>query len=304
MLYGIIDIGSNTVRLNIYRIEGENFHVLLSRKESVGLAAYVKKKKLTEEGIHALIDCLSGFKELMRVLNIDGYSAFATASLRNIDNTDDVLSQVFSVCRMRINMLTGSEEGELSFHGAMTALDFETGVYIDTGGGSTEILTFNKENMKFLASIPVGSLNLFNNYVNQLIPTKKEMDAMRSKVKDEFKENIPEKVFSDNLVVTGGSMRAIRLLLVRLKMLDEKSYELNADVLHALVKELLSMDTKDVMRLFLKVKADRVHTMMPGLVIIDTIAQIIHAKNVQISNYGVREGYLQERVLGDLYTSA
>lgn len=50
MLYGIIDIGSNTIRMNIYKIEGHNFNLLLSKKEAVGLVQYVKKKRDVARG--------------------------------------------------------------------------------------------------------------------------------------------------------------------------------------------------------------------------------------------------------------
>ena len=82
MLCGIIDIGSNTIRLNVYSIENTKFEVLFSKKENAGIVSYVKKKQMTQEGIDKLERCLSRFKKMLDSLHITTYSAFATASLR------------------------------------------------------------------------------------------------------------------------------------------------------------------------------------------------------------------------------
>ena len=88
MIHGIIDIGSNTIRLNVYQINENNvFEILFSKKEAVGIVSYVKKRIMSEEGILKLEQCLIRFKEMMHALNIGSFSAFATDSLRKIDNT-------------------------------------------------------------------------------------------------------------------------------------------------------------------------------------------------------------------------
>ena len=80
MIHGIIDIGSNTIRLNVYQInENNNFEILFSKKEAVGIVSYVKKRIMSEEGILKLEQCLIRFKEMMHALNIGSFSAFATA---------------------------------------------------------------------------------------------------------------------------------------------------------------------------------------------------------------------------------
>ena len=162
MTYGIIDIGSNTIRLNIYKIKGESFELLLSKKEAAGLVQYVKKEKMTDEGIHRLADCLNRFKEMMDLLHLDGYAAFATASLRNINNSKEVIEAIWLLCQIRIDLLSGAQEGRISFHGAIHGLHYDSGIYVDTGGGSSEIILYDQKQIGFVTSLPVGSLNLFN----------------------------------------------------------------------------------------------------------------------------------------------
>ena len=297
MTVGIVDVGSNTIRMNIYKIENQNFEELLSKKEAVGLVSYIKKNALTQEGMDVLKDCLSDFKEIARMLHLEGFHVFATASLRNIENTEEVCAYIQKECDISIDLLSGKEEGRLSFKGATNHVDFEKGVYIDTGGGSTEMLLFNKKDVKDIVSLPIGSLNLYQSYVDQIIPTKKEAKTIVKAIETELTDVYKKKKKSTNITITGGSMRAIRKLLVRLNRINEDVYDIEPEVIHDLVKELLDMDTKDVIRLFLKVKADRVHTLFTGLLIVDTIAQYTQAKQIQVSMYGVREGYLMERIM-------
>lgn len=296
--YAIIDIGSNTVRMNLYQVKDENFSLLVSKKSAVGLASYVKKKVMSQEGIDALIECLLDFRRTAQLLNIDVIDAFATASLRNIKNTEDVLNQVSAHCQIQIEILSGAQEGLISFDGALLGIHYDDGMYMDTGGGSSEIVLYDQKRIGFVCSLPVGSLNLFNEYVDRIISTKSEITAIQDRVKQELKSAEPSKgMFRvNNLVVTGGSMRAIRELMVHLKMVDPNNFVIKPDDLSELIK-VLSKDEKETIRLFLKVKADRVHTMFPGLLLIQSVAQYSRAKNIQVSTNGVREGYMIDKVL-------
>lgn len=300
MIYGIIDIGSNTIRLNIYKIEGETFDLLLSKKEAAGLVQYIKKDKMSKEGIDRLAQCLNQFKELMDLLHLDGYSAFATASLRNIDNSNEVIDAIDKICAIHIDLLSGAQEGRISFHGAIHGLRYDSGIYVDTGGGSSEIILYDQRQIGFVTSLPVGSLNVFNKYVSNIIPSKTEIKAIQDRMSKELKAVDQKKSLlrCDDLAITGGSMRAVRALLVQLQWIRDDVYEIDASLLKDLIK-FLQEDTKATIRLFLKVKPDRIHTLFTGLLIIDAIARYTKAKRVQVSTHGVREGYLMEKILGE-----
>ena len=300
MLYGIIDIGSNTIRMNIYKIDGRQFHLLLSKKEAVGLVQYVKKSVMSQEGIDRLAACLTQFREMIELLHLDGYSAFATASLRNIDNSQDVIDAIFQKCQVPIDLLSGAQEGRISFHGAIYGLAHQNGIYVDTGGGSSEVILYDKRQIGFVASLPIGSLNLYNKYVKNIIPTKSEIKTIQERIEKELTTIDRKKSIlkAEDLSVTGGSMRAIRSVLVSLRWIEKDVYEFDASMIRQLVKYLQEDEGKTIHR-FLKVKPDRVHTMFPGLLIIDTIAQYTKAKRIQVSMNGVREGYLMEKILGE-----
>jgi exopolyphosphatase / guanosine-5'-triphosphate,3'-diphosphate pyrophosphatase len=299
MLCGIIDIGSNTIRLNVYSIENTKFEVLFSKKENAGIVSYVKKKQMTQEGIDKLERCLSRFKKMLDSLHITTYSAFATASLRNITNPQEVIDQIKKNIGIEIELLSGADEGRISFEGAIHGLDCKEGIYIDTGGASTEIIRYEETDIDYVSSMPIGSLNLYNKYVSRIIPNKKEIQSIQERVLEELKAlNISRKLLTfDHLSVTGGSMRAIKSVLVAQKKISNDTNTIDAKLLNEAVEEF-SKDTTNTMHLFLKVKPDRVHTLFCGLLIIATIADYTNAKTIQISCNGVREGYLIKKYLG------
>ena len=82
----IIDIGSNTIRMSLFNVEGEEFYELLNKKTTAGLASYVKKGFLSRDGIEKLLRILNGLIKTAKVLGFDEIKIFATASLRNILN--------------------------------------------------------------------------------------------------------------------------------------------------------------------------------------------------------------------------
>lgn len=300
MLCGIIDIGSNTIRLNVYKIENKKFELLFSKKENAGIVSYVKKKQMTQEGIEKLERCLTRFKKMLESIHINEYSAFATASLRNITNSQEVIAQIKENIQIEITLLSGAQEGRISFQGALHGLDSKEGIYIDTGGASTEIIRYEGTDIDYVSSIPIGSLNLYNEYVSDILPSKKEIQNIQNRILEELKSlNISQKLLKfDHLSVTGGSMRAIRSVLVAQKKININSDVVDVKILNESIEEF-SKDIKDTTHLFLKIKPDRVHTLFCGLLIIATIANYTKAKTIQVSCNGVREGYLITKYLGD-----
>ncbi|MCF0258606.1 MAG: hypothetical protein HUJ54_01985 [Erysipelotrichaceae bacterium] len=296
--FGIIDIGSNTIRLNIYKIDNRDFRVIMSEKSAAGLVSYIQDGALSEEGIFKLESVLHEFKEILEVLHVKDYAVFATASLRNISNSAQVLEAIHERCGIPIDLLSGSQEGCMSFSGALHGLAHEEGMYIDTGGGSTEVVLYAGGDISFAASMPIGSLNLFNKYVGEIVPTKNEAEKIQKRVEKEMKAIAPDgQIFQvKNLAVTGGSMRAVREVLVSLKWIKSSDFEIEPSMLKKLVKYLLE-DASRTIRLFLKVKPDRIHTLFTGLLIVDAIARLTGCKTVQVSVNGVREGYLVEKVI-------
>ena len=103
-MYAVIDIGSNTIRMVLYKVVNGELRQMLNSKEPAGLVGYVENGRLTGEGIDKLTDTLSHFKLILESVRVKKVLPFATASLRNIENRDEALSAVQKTCGWRVRV--------------------------------------------------------------------------------------------------------------------------------------------------------------------------------------------------------
>lgn len=109
-----MDIGSNTVRLSVYKERDGEAVSLFSEKDQVSLKSYVKDGKLTNKGIKRLYNTLKKFKALVdNFEDIDGVYPFATATVRDVANRKEVLDLMKEDLDLDIEILSGEEEAQL-----------------------------------------------------------------------------------------------------------------------------------------------------------------------------------------------
>jgi len=302
MLQGIVDIGSNTVRLNIYRCHKDKISLVISKKESLGLVFYINNGILTDNGIEKLLAVLQEMKNSLDYLKIDNYSFFATASLRNIRNSIDVIQIIKDEIGLEIDLLSGEEEGNLSFCGSIQIIKKNNGILIDLGGGSVEIVFFKDKKIQDGYSIPIGSLKMFNEYVSDMIPNKEECILIKERTYlelDKIGLNFPGKI--PFMCGVGGSIRAIEKILLNLDLLEKKSGIIDVKTLEQLeIKLNLNVhdfNNKDIYDQILHVKPSRIHTLVPALLILESITSYFGCEQLEISKFSVREGYLYKKIL-------
>lgn len=302
-MYGVIDIGSNSIRLSIYRVEQNQIRLILNRKETAGLAGYLDdRQNLSEQGIRKAIRVLQGFQALLDIVKPDLVFVFATASLRNIRNTAEAVEKIRLETPFKVRVLTGDEEAVFDYFGAVQSVDIEDGLLIDIGGGSTELVFFKSKEVVFTESLPIGSLNLYFNHVSDIIPSPVEEKQIQQTVVRQLKKLIlPDYGLSaEKICGVGGTIRASGKLCADLFGGDKRKFECRK------IKTLLNRletDRQGTVSHILKICPDRIHTIVPGMVILKTIFKYYKSQTVTVSPYGVREGYLyymlQER--GELH---
>ena len=291
MIYAVIDLGSNMIRMNVYRLRNGKFRLLFSKKATAGIVSYVKDGRLNREGICEICSTLESFKKVLEHLQIEQCSVFATASLRNIDNTEEVITQVKKKTGMKICLISGEEEGRLSFRGAAIQLSAEDGLFIDIGGGSTELVRFAEGKAQSSCSLPIGSLNLYNRFVHDIIPTAQERKEISLYVEGALlsSEVKPE---GKLLAAAGGTARAVEKLLLRSGALERKGEAISLSQLEQLQQQLLS--GSDAAHMILRCKPDRIHTLIPGFLILKGVMQHFGCEQLKVCRNGIREGYLME----------
>ena len=132
MIYGIIDVGSNTIRLSIYKYENNKVILLLNKKTMAGLAGYVKDGELSNAGIKRACEVLKAYREIVDNFQIDNVFVFATASLRNVSNTDEAVLRIKEETGFNTEIILGENEAIYDFIGASQVVDISDGILINT----------------------------------------------------------------------------------------------------------------------------------------------------------------------------
>ncbi len=298
MTYGVIDVGSNTVRLCIYDVEGEKITSLFNNKTTAGLIGYVHDGELSKVGIKKACNVLSTYKEMAARAQVEALYVFATASLRNISNTEEAVKEIKETTGLDVDILSGYEEAVLDFEGAASSMKLDDGVMVDIGGGSTEILVFKNGKIKDAESLDFGSLSMYKTYVSKLFPKGSEKKAIKKRVEAELKEvRFLHKGEHKKMIGIGGTIRAVKKFNNERFGMGRENDRIPVGNMQLLLEEFKD-EEKQILNKILRVAPDRVHTLIPGMIILDTVCRYCGCDEIVMSSFGVREGYLYKKVVG------
>ena len=296
MIYAVIDIGSNRIRLSVYKVIGDEVKNLFNEKSSASLASFIEKGMMNEHGIQKLINTLKEFKNL--ISNFEDISktyAIATASIRNSCNRREIIERVRTEVGIDIELISGEEEAKLSFLGS--GIDSQSGILTDIGGGSSEIVVFEQGKVVKTSSLNIGSLVAFDNFARGLFITKDEKKLLEDDIKLMIASNNLNRVQHDLVCAVGGSARACLKLYNEYYDKEAGNVIITMDGLKNLINTLINMENRAKMKLILKVKADRIHTLIPGMIILYRIAKYFYADIIRVSMTGIREGFVYSKIL-------
>ncbi len=297
MKQAVIDIGSNSMRLTLYEISDDGFKILFREKIMAGLAGYVESNVLTSDGIKCACDGLLEFKHTLKALKIENVFVFATASLRNIANTDEAVNEIKEQTDFDVEVISGAVEATLGYYGALQELSISDGILIDIGGASTELVTFKDNEILTSHSFSVGSLSLYKKCVKNILPGKDSMKKIKTMIKKTIQlDKSYEKETPNTFIAVGGTARGILKLAQKYYGLDSSCHIITAQQLRGL-SVLLCRKEQDRINLILRLEPERIHTLVPGYMILQYIFEYFDADEMIVSDYGVREGYLCQKLL-------
>ncbi len=297
MIHAVIDVGSNSIRMSVYQCENGSISPMIDKKETVGLAGYIEDGVLTEEGMYRAADTIGAFIRVLHKFGIQNISVFATASLRNAVNQEEAVRFIEERTGFKVAVISGEEEARLDFIGATQFLSVKDGILVDIGGGSTEVVLFANGQISNLTSIPMGSLNMYTKFSSGVTLQNDERKLMRQ----EILNNLSTLYWApaepvQTLVGVGGTARAFKKICHELYKVPRDVQRLDAGYLGMLVKIFKKGDV-NLCRKIYKIAPERMLTIQPGLTILNELAKRFGVSEVVVSRYGVREGYLIERVL-------
>jgi exopolyphosphatase / guanosine-5'-triphosphate,3'-diphosphate pyrophosphatase len=290
---GVIDIGSNTMRLLVARHGRRGLDPILSRRAYVGLATDIERDGwISDEKLAQVQELAARYTVLARDSGADRLEVLVTSPGRQSGNAPELHAALAKATGGRLRQLSAEEEGRLAYAGAVGACRSvpESIAVIDLGGGSTQVMVGTREAPAWLRSLDLGSLRLTERFVHSNPPIPSVLDAVACVVEKEFESLTPPLPIS--ALATGGTARALRRMVGR--RLGEKN--LNA------VLTLLTAKTAEEVAADYDVPVERARVLPAGTIVLREAHRRLGVK-LEVARGGVREGALQG-VLGELAVAA
>ncbi|MBU3180063.1 Ppx/GppA phosphatase family protein [Clostridium psychrophilum] len=298
---GIIDIGSNSIRLVIVQINKDNsFSITDEIKESVRLG-----KDMTSNGslnsfrIDKAIYTLSFFKRLCIIQNVSEILAVATEAVRKATNQKEFLNRVKLELSIDIRVLTGIEESYYDYFGAINSMDFSDALIMDIGGSSSELILVKNRKLKNSISLPFGAINLTEKFSLLKVMNDKSETAIKTFLISLYKD-IPwlKEVKNVPIIGIGGTIRNIGKL-------HQKKTNYPIDNLHNYI-----IPTNEVISIYdaVKIKDSYQRKKLKGLskeradifvgatAALVTLIEYLNIKELHVSGSGLRDGLIFEYI--------
>lgn len=293
----VLDFGSNTVTLAVYRIGFHDFRLLLKQKATLGIIRFINDGILSEDGILRAVSTITELKRTAESMTKRVF-CFATASLRGVDNAQNVITRIRQESGVDIDLLSGEKEAYYDYLGLMQHLPgIRNAVALDIGGGSMEIIHIRNGRLHQCISLPTGSLKLSIEYADGRFPHPEECTHI-----EEYVDNLLERVdwleqtHSDTIYTIGGTARAVTKLhkAIFSYSMDSKGYSYPVSDLGPL---LLYLEDEAHYQRLEQIIPERMQTIVPGMIALKTVARKAGCRQAILSKYGVREGYLLGKTL-------
>lgn len=298
--YGIIDIGSNTMRLVIYEEQDGGGHKEIENTKVVArLRNYLIKGFLTEEGIHVLLHTLLQFQESTRFYKLGKVLCVATATVRQAKNQDKIKYIVEEKTDFELRILSEYEEARYGYLAVVNSTPFTEGITVDIGGGSTEITYFKDREIVAYHSFPFGALSLKKQFIYHNTPTAGELEELRRYLWYQFQTLPWLKDKKLPLIAIGGSARNmvnIHQNLISYPISGLHLYKMGDKDIEDVKNHVLKLSFLELQKLDGLAK-DRADTIIPAIEVFYILTGIMKSTSFVLSRKGLRDGVFYEELM-------
>ena len=270
MNYAAIDIGSNAARLLVKRIEesetGTKFskELLLRVPLRLGFDVF-GKGKISEKREKNMVRLMKSYAYLMKIYDVQKYRACATSAMRDAKNGMDIIKEIEKKTGIHIEIIGGQEEAQIVYNNHIEYMKDRTGnyLYVDVGGGSTEVNLLSQGELKCSRSYNIGTVRLLNKAV-------KESEWTR--LKDDMAE-LARQYPDTNIIGSGGNINKLYRLAEKK---DKKAQRMTVETLRGLYDELSALSVEERMDKFIFL----------------TIADILGSSYIYVPTIGLADGII------------
>ena len=290
--YAAIDVGSNAVRLLIKGVDKEAMtpdekfskELLLRVPLRLGFDVFTLGA-LSDAKAVKLKRLMKAFKQLMKIYDVVDYRACATSAMRDAKNGSVVLKNIEKDTGIHIDVIDGKEEAAIIYNNHMECITDRTGnyMYVDVGGGSTEINFLTNGELIYSNSYNIGTVRMLSNAVDEeaWITLREDLTKLY-----EFYPNI-------NLIGSGGNINKLFRLAEKK---DKKLQRMTISSLEDLYEALKILPLEERVKQF-KLKMDRADVIIPAAEIYLFIANIVKPEYIYVPIIGLSDGIIDNLVL-------
>lgn len=282
--YAAIDIGSNAARLLIKKVETDGttpeFTKQLFLRVPLRLGFDVfRQGRVSDAKAKKMERLMKAYRQLMKIYDVDRYRACATSAMRDAANGPKLIESIFKDTGIQIEIIAGEEEAGIVYNNHVEQLEDRDGnyIYVDVGGGSTEINLLTNGELVCSRSYNVGTIRILNGGVDE---------AAWQRMLDELAE-LAAPYGDVHIIGSGGNINK----LYRLTGKKEKKRVLTIEELRGLYEVLNPLTPEQRMAEY-KLKADRADVIVPAAEIFLTVAAAVRAKDIVVPVIGLCDGII------------
>ncbi len=299
MKVSVIDLGYNSLKLVNYEVKRDKSFAAYGQKSILARVGEDLDKTgfLEDQPVKRTIKALNVFREIIELQQVDHVLPIATSAVREAGNRAPFLKTALVQTGFGFKVLSEREEATYSFAGANAALNVDAGLFFDLGGGSLEMVVFEKSSIRKLLSVPLGGLRLTDLFskgdgsfsgksyarmrkrVAELVPTMKDLTS-----EDKL-----------DLVGVGGTVRA----LARFEQIRDgyplnklHNYEMSRSSVESIHRILRTMSLKEI-RKIPAIGQDRARSIVAGSLVVQMLMETLGFNRLIVSTHGVRDGVLR-----------
>ena len=283
----VIDVGSNSVRLVIYRLDGRSIWTLYNEKALAGLGRDLPATgRLSPEGVEVALTAIRRFRALLDGWRAEDVTAAATAAVREAADGPAFLKRVRDETGLTVRVLTGEEEAHYAAMGVIAGEPGAEGVVGDLGGSSLELIRLVGQSPDGGATLPLGPFALGAPRTLDIDRTRRLIDAALAPHSERFATR--------HFHAVGGAWR--NLALFHMELADyplrvAHQYEITrSDALD--VSRLVARQSRASLERMQGLSKKRVETLPYSAVVLEALIERLGVERIVISAFGVREGLL------------
>ena len=282
--YAAIDIGSNAARLLIKKVETDGtmpeFTKQLFLRVPLRLGFDVfRQGRVSDVKAKKMERLMKAYRQLMKIYDVDRYRACATSAMRDAANGPKLIESILKDTGIQIEIIAGEEEAGIVYNNHVEQLEDRDGnyIYVDVGGGSTEINLLTNGELVCSRSYNIGTIRILNGGVDE---------AAWQRMRDELAE-LAAPYGDVHIIGSGGNINK----LYRLTGKKDKKRILTIEELRGLYDALSPLTPEERMAEY-KLKADRADVIVPAAEIFLTVAAAVRAKDIIVPVIGLCDGII------------